>query len=306
MKTLVKKIAIYLFPFLLIFVLIEIFYKTVPNDYSYKFKTIPKKTDKTETLIFGNSHPYYGLNPIYFHTPTYNLSHVSQTIYFDKLLFDEYIHNFKNLKTLVLHIEYTSLSELVDTRENNWRKYYYQCYMKMDIPSISKYDFTKCFISSTRTFNENLRLLQMYYNEKSIVNCDENGFGTNYIPNKKNEITKKMALERVNLIEDNLMDFKENILRIENIINVCKKRNIKVVLLTLPVSNYFYEGLNPQKIKKIEESCFKLKKENENVYYLNLFQNKKFSNDDFFDADHLHSDGAKKSSKILNDYIMKL
>ena len=119
------------------------------------------------------------------------------------------------------------------------------------------------------------------------------------------EITEKMALERVKSIEDNLMDFKDNIYRIENMIDECKKRNIKVLLVSMPVTDYFYQGLNQEKLKKIERSCNELIKENKNVYFLNMFQDKRFTNEDFFDADHLHSDGAIKSSKIVNEYLIQ-
>ena len=305
MNTLIKKVLLYLLPLFLVFIALELFYRFVPNDYSVKYATLPKKYENTEVLIFGNSHTFYGLNPKYFDKPTYNLAHVSQTLYFDKILFDNYIDHFKTIKCVVLHIEYTSLSEIVDTEENNWRKYYYQTYMNLEVPSIKKYDCTKYFLSSTRSFNATAKLVLRYLNDGTIVNCDENGFGINYTKAKKAPLLKKDALQRVKNIEDNLMNFDDNIVRIQSIIATCKKRGIKVVILNMPVSSYFSEGVNQVKLKKIQETCNNIAKKNYNVSYLNLFKDKRFTNEDFFDADHMHTDGATKCSKVVNNFINK-
>ena len=98
MNKLIKRVLLYLSPLLLIFIAFEMFYRFVPNNYSVKYSTIPTKYNNTEILIFGNSHTFYGLNPKYFDKPTYNLAHISQTLYFDKLLFDKYIDKFKKYK----------------------------------------------------------------------------------------------------------------------------------------------------------------------------------------------------------------
>lgn len=306
MNTLVKKIVVYLSPLLVLFIGIEMFYRFVPNDYSVKYETIPTKLNTTEVLIFGNSHTFYGLNPKFFDRPTYNLAHISQTLYFDKLLFDTYIDEFKAVKCVILHIEYTSLSEIVDTEENNWRKYYYRTYMNLDVPSIKKYDFTKYTLASTRSVNATSKLMMKYLKEGTVVNCDENGFGTNYTKDKSVFITKKDALTRVKNIEDNLMNFDDNIVRIQSIIDTCKVRGIKVMLLNMPVTNFFSEGVNQFKLNKIQEACNVLANNNENVSYLNLFKDKRFTNDDFFDADHMHSNSAAKCSKIVNSYVEEL
>jgi hypothetical protein len=44
----------------------------------------------------------------------------------------------------------------------------------------------------------------------------------------------------------------------------------------------------------------------DHVSYLNWLQHDSFTEDDFFDADHLNEYGAEKLSKLLNDYILKL
>lgn len=306
MRSLLKKLVSFSLPVLLIFIVFELFYRLIPNDYSVKYEEIPKKLNKTELLFLGNSHTFYGLNPRYFNRPAYNLAHISQTIYFDQLLFNQYINQFGNLKCVVLNIEYTSLSEIVETEENKWRKYYYQTYMHLDVPSIKSYDLTKYFISSTRTFNANSKLIAQYLKDGTIAHCDQNGFGTNYKKSAKKPLLEKDALIRVKNIEDGLMNFTDNISRIQSMIDACKKRNIKVLLLNMPVTKYFSDNVNPVKLKKIQNTCKIITSKNANVYNLNLFTDKRFTLEDFYDADHLDTGGAAKCSRIVNDFTNRV
>lgn len=303
MKKLIKKSAFFLVPILSIFVVFELFYKFIPNDYSYKYEITPQKFEDTQVLIFGNSHTFYGLNPAYFSMPTYSLAFVSQSLYFDSLLFENYIDSFQKLKYVVLHIEYTSLSEQVDNEDSAWRRYYYQYYMHLDVPTIAAYDGTKYFLSSTRNFNTNIKIVERYLSEGSIVDCDSNGFGINYTKDKKVPLLESVALQRAASVEDHSMDFSDNILRVQSMIDKCKSKNIQVVLLTMPVSNYFSGAVDSIKLSKIQKTCLEFKHNNSNVSYLNLFTDKRFDNDDFFDADHLHTDGAKKASLIVSEFI---
>lgn len=303
MKKLIQKIFFFILPILIILLCVELFYRIVPNTFSTKNEDIKRKYNSNEVLIFGNSHTFYGLNPKFFSKQTYNLAIISQTLYFDELLFDKYLCKFKKLDFIILNIDYESLSELDNGDEDVWRKYYYKSYMDLNVPLISKIDLHSVFLSSTRNFYDNVKLLKRYFLDGSIVDCDENGFGINYT--KKNRMTniKEITPFTINRHEDNSTNFTHNLKRIQLIINKCKSKNVKVLLVTMPMTSYYFQGVNKFKLNKIFNSCLLLKKSNQNVYYLNLFQDKRFTNDDFHDPDHLHNEGAKKCSIIVNDFI---
>ncbi|MFC0779299.1 hypothetical protein [Flavobacterium sp. HJSW_4] len=258
-----------------------------------------------EVLIFGNSHSFYGLNPVFFDKTTFNLSNISQSLYFDKLLIDKHIDKFKKLKYIILTIEYTSLSQLKNTHEDIWRKYYYQHYMDLEVPIINSFDLNSWFISGTKSFSSNLQLVSRYFFEKTIVECNKSGFGTNYTKQSRVGNLEKSALITIKRHEDNLIDFTENITAIELIIEKCKSKGIQVILVTMPVSKNYAAKVKKEKLNKIFESALLLQKMNSNTFYLNLFNDSRFSNDDFYDADHLHNVGAEKCSMIVNDFLKK-
>ncbi|MNE35062.1 hypothetical protein D3C80_1288060 [compost metagenome] len=283
---------------------IEFFYRFIPNNYTEKQKQIIQNYD-SEVLILGNSHSFYGINPSSFNQKAYNFSNISQSLYFDELLLEKNITHFNNLKYVILTIDYFTLSQEDDTSEDLWRKYYYQQYMNLEVPSISKFDFKSYSLAITRNLEMNIELLQKYRNDKKLVECDDFGWGRYEGVNLEynNSVT---AIDIVKKNEDGLTDFKSNELRLQRMIDLCNKDKIKLVLITMPVTSYYAKNVNENKLKKIVASCNYFEEKNKNVIYLNLFQSPQFDNNDFYDTDHLNTKGAEKCSKILNKLILDL
>jgi hypothetical protein len=304
MKKLVRKITFFVLPILIVLGIIEVFYRVVPNNYIVKNRNVIKNYETAEVLILGNSHTFYGLNPAYFDKPTFNLSNISQTLYFDKLLFDKHIDKFKKLKYVILNVEYFSLGVLNNSSESDWRKYYYEMYMDLDVPIIEKTDINRYLLSSPRGFNANIKLMQRYFADGTIIDCNDSGFGINYTKEKiKIKDIYEDALVRVKGHENNNMNFSENNMILQKMIDKCNSLGIKVIIVTMPVSKPYAKGVNQKKLGKIVETCLSLENKNANVHYINLFNDSRFTNEDFYDADHLHTDGARKCSKIINSFI---
>lgn len=290
-------------PILLVWLSLELFYNNVPNNYSVKNQTLKRQSVKIKVLLFGDSHCLYGLNPQYFTRPTFNLSNVSQTIYFDKLLFEKHVDHLPNLKQVVFCIEYTNLSQKDNTGEDDWRKFHYQRFMDVKVPSITTYDPRQFSVAFTQSPSKTRDLLKRYFKTGSITDCDSNGWGTNY--KKADRIpSASIAERRAKIQEDGSMDFHQNVARMQEIISECKSRNIQVLIVSMPQTAIYEKYLNQNKLKAIINTCKKLRDQNsENVYYLNLFHDKRFTDDDFFDADHLNDSGATKASKIVDQYL---
>ncbi|MGO4772961.1 hypothetical protein ACEN2I_14970 [Flavobacterium sp. W22_SRS_FK3] len=303
MKKLIKKIFFFAIPILLVLLCIELFYRIAPNTFIVKREDVKRRFDNAEVLIFGNSHTFYGLNPKFFSKQTYNLANISQTLYFDNLLFEKYYCKFKKLDFIILNIDYESLSELDNGDDNVWRKYYYKSYMDLEVPIISVYNPKSYFLSSTRDFNTNVKLIERYFHEGTIVDCDENGFGINYTKEKRKSNFEELTPFRLKSNEDNSLDFKNNINRVQSIIDKCKNKGIQVILVTIPVAKGYAQGVNQQKLNKVFKTCLTLEKINSNVRYLNLFKDPRFTDDDFYDPDHLHNEGANKCSLIMNQFL---
>jgi hypothetical protein len=304
-KKFCKTLTIFLLPLLGCWIAIEVFYRAVPNNYTIKHDYISEHREQIEVLLFGDSHCMYGLNPLYFKANTFNISNVSQTIFFDKLLFDQYIDQLPKLKQVVFCIEYTNLSQADDTQDDVFRKYYYSHFMRLKVPTISRFDPGAYSITLAQDFSMTNRLLKKYIKTGKLYQCHTNGWGYDY--KKENRIAPELVAEhRAFIQEDGSLDFVRNSQRIRQMIDCCKKRNIGVLIVSMPQTRVFENYLNPEKLKKIVHSCEEFERQNENVSYLNLFADIRFTNEDFYDADHLNDSGAVKCSKIVNAALERI
>ena len=302
MRTLYLKIALFLAPLFLVWLALEVFYRQVPNNYSYKDQQLQKVAADIQTLVMGDSHAFYGVNPEYFKDPTFNLSNISQSLLTDELLLEKHIANLPALKTVFVNISYFTLSAKDSALESNWRKYFYYHGMGITAPSISFWNPQRYSMALIQRFDKSMALVQAYHKNHTIVNATPLGYGmqdASYIVKDKDAISLVIA----NKHEDNSLDFKNNTARLQRIIALCKKYEVAVVLLEMPVYTTYYNLLDTQKKEKIKSVLTNLSGVNDTVFYLDLSTNSLFEKQDLRDADHLTNSGAKKCSEYLNAYL---
>ena len=286
---------------LIVWVGIEIFYRTVPNNYSVKNKYIKNAYNDAEVLIMGNSHAFYGLNPDFFSIKSFNLSNISQTVFYDKLLFDKHVDSFKKLDYLILPIEYTTFTHRDDHADLKWRSYFYEAQMGVDTQFISRFNIKRYSLALVPRFRLTVNSISKYLSDGIIADCSTNGFGKYHGVNEVyNSATAGIA--KLKSHEDGSLNFNRNRKIVKDIIQKCKEKQIKVIIINMPVTSYYADNVSTVKRKKIINECKQLCVP-EKVFYLNLFQDGRFNNNDFYDVDHLNVEGAKKCSKIVSDFI---
>ncbi|GGG54664.1 hypothetical protein [Bizionia arctica] len=305
MRKLLTHIGLFLIPILVVWILAELFYRTVPNTYTYKNNQILNENNDVNMLVFGDSHTFYGINPEWLSVSSFNLANISQTIYFDKLLLEKHINHLPKLKYVIISVEYTTLSQIDNTQEDIWRKYFYSAQMDLEVPIIDWYNPKKYSLALTRKFNKTWKSYRDYRTEGTLIGSDVNGWGNTYLATVDSLELKTIAKNISRKHEDGSMDFSLNIGRIQQIIDLCKERHIEVILINMPVTKDYLDLLNPEKLKKIEATCDRLVKNNTNVKRLSFLRDPRFTTADFQDADHLNAQGAKKCSLLINEYLEK-
>ena len=302
MRRLYSKTALFLLPLFLVWLALEVFYRQAPNNYSYKDQQLQKVAPFTKTLIMGDSHAFYGINPVYFKDPTFNLSNISQSLLTDELLLEKHIANLPALKNVIINISYFTLSAKENDLESNWRKYFYYHNMGITAPSISFWDPQRYSMALIQRFDKSIDLVQQYHKNHTIVHSTPLGYG---MQDASDIVKDKEAISIViaNKHEDNSLDFKQNTARLQRIIALCKKYGVGVVLLEMPVYPAYYNLLDTEKKEKIKSVLHELSELNDTVFYLDLSTSPLFEKQDVRDADHLTNSGAKKCSILLNKYI---
>ncbi|NQU51903.1 MAG: hypothetical protein HQ522_05140 [Bacteroidetes bacterium] len=303
-KFIIKTIFISL-PILLSGLFMEVLLRNIPNDYEFKKEYLDKNASEIETLILGSSHSFYGFNPVYFTTKTFNASHISQSLNYDFEIIKKYQFGFKQLKTIVLPISYFTLFGKLEAGSESWRVKNYILYYGLKI-SNSYTDYSEVL---SNKINVNLKRLGSYYIKgNSAISCTSLGWGTNYKSENARDLieTGKTAALRhskdINDIKYKII-LRDNELTLSSIVAWCKNRNISLVLLTPPAFKTYRQNLNEAQLNETIEIAKRIDLDNSNCIYLNLLNDTNFVSKDFYDADHLSEIGAEKLSKLINEKI---
>jgi hypothetical protein len=304
-KRFIKRITIFVLPIIVLAIIIEMVIRYMPNDYKLKEKQLILKREKIKILTLGGSHTYYGIKPELFDSVTYNMAYVSQTLLFDKLIIEKYIDTLPNLKVLILPIAYISLSQQYGDGEEKWRKFNYFRYYGIE-PPFGKW-YQKYYLELLNLpSKKNLTKVYYYLSGKNMYSCDSTGWCNTFEHEKVSNLNKS-AKKAAKRHENGVMDFSQNNQYLNDIIAVCKEKNIKVFLITFPFWKSYRENLNHEKFQKIVNTCEAYDRENENVYYFNYSNyDSVFNTPDYFnDADHLSVKGAIDFSKLVNKMVIE-
>lgn len=302
MKKLLLRIILFLLPVIPCLFLAEILIGEVPNNYSFKNEYILTKGAEIETLILGSSHTYFGINPKYLELNSFNLANVSQSIMYDKALICNYMQYLPNLKRVIIPISYFTLPKVPNTGEEEWRKYDYLHFMNCETNILSPFNVKYYSVLASKGIAKSFKANFKYFLlKKDQVNCSEFGFGENSTLSQQKDLVSSgdIAAKRH---ENNNSDFSYNKEILADIVETSKQNQVELYIITTPTLSYYYSHLSKDKLllmnKTIETICAK-----NNVKYLNFLKDPRFEEKDFYDSDHLNSDGAVKFSKLLKEII---
>ncbi len=281
----------------------ELLLRNIPNDYSFKKNYLNTKSNSIEVLFLGSSHIYYGINPEYISRNSFNGSHISQSLNFDLAILEKYNESWKNLRYIIIPIDYFSMYSTLEGGIENWRVKNYRIYY--DIPKYGNYwsDFE---ILNGKLPSNISRVKSYLFNGKSDVTCNKFGFGTNFNSKGSKDLieTGKTASKRHTVeLENNQTTFSKNIQTINYMIEFANSHKLKIIFITCPAYSSYRENLNPIQLDNSVNVIKQLSAHNTNTSYHNLLTDNTFVADDYYDADHLNENGAKKLTLKIDSII---
>jgi hypothetical protein len=300
MKKFIRQIILFFLPVILIFLLTEYAVTTVPNSHKLKGDYLRNKASTIETLILGSSHTFYGVNPNYFSSNTFNASNVSQSPDIDLAILKTYEDSLINLGTVVIRLSYDTLFEQLKNSSEDWRLKDYKIYSEIKFDYAFKHNFELLSAGPSRCMAV---LINYYFKNESLLNCNVLGWGNDLQqkpPTNLNQVGKLVAEKHTaktwDLLDDNITIFKA-------LIEWCQKRNVKVIIVTPPAYKSYREHLSKNQLNKMIQVGYDLSLNSRNCVYYNLIDDKSFIATDFFDPDHLNKRGAQKLSLFINGLI---
>ena len=296
-------------PVLLVILFFECQLYLMPNSYSFKKHILEKNMD-TQILILGTSHELTGINPAFLSKKTINLANSDQPLYIDYKILDQNLSRLKNLETVIIPVSYFSLeTKMADTPEY-WREFFYERYFNIP-PETSQhlFDMKRFSLLALYGQRESMLFAMKLFHQSQGINgvigaIKDNGFqpsetGRSVLNETagKNSVAGHESMMKANNINANAS-------YLTSMIRELGQRNIKAVLITTPVTPYYYDHINPQTYDRMQQVLHDISFKYQ-VPYLNYMEDQRFNISDFSDTNHLNPDGAEKFTKILNSYLKK-
>jgi len=301
MKSFILKTILVALPVVVAAFAMEIGLRHIPNDYAYKNNYLKQHAAEIETLILGSSQEYYGLNPEYFSGEAFNACHVSQGYDMDFALLNKYISEMQSLKTLILPVSYTSISMDIENSAEAWRYKNYVIYYGLDRWRVNNSSELLAMKSSV-----NLKRLRDYYlDRKDEITCSALGWGKNFKAENSSspeETVGNMRRHTVGSPERLKAVVEKNRREMQKIIDLARERGATVILYATPISDAYRRNRLPAQRAVARHTAAELASVNSCCRVLDLSDDPRFTDADFFDADHLNDIGAKKLSIIVNGW----
>lgn len=285
-KLFAKRVILFFLPVILVFAVIEVLVRHVPNDYSYKNDWLEKNSDSVEVLVLGSSHSFFGINTQYL-KGGFNAAYTSQSLKYDWAIVRKY--SWKKLKVIVLPVDYLTLFYDMDDGPEPWKVRNYNIYYGFN--NYNFYDNFEIFNSSP---NLNIKRIMNYYlDHKSRVTVNETGSGNggNAAANLDSGF---VAAKRHTAKTDK--HFKDNLAYFDSIINFRK-----TLVITCPAYKSYYSVLDTVQLERTYEAI-----KQRNVAYHNFLKDTSFVAEDFSDPDHMSEKGAIKLTAKLNQILYSL
>jgi len=319
MKKFAIKLLFFILPFLVVLLGMDSWLRNIDSLYKEKYIGVQRAKD-TQILILGNSHANYGVNPVCFSLPAYNLASPNQSLYFDKQLVIKTLPSLPKLKYVLISIDYHSLYFSSQGIRDAWSYYGNDIRYKKrsyTLENISPFLFGYTPGVAISMLKKQLAKNSRYRNQKvlpfeveagvnlqdSIVNgylgfdkVEENSFNRNTYTDRVDGFNHKIK---------NSTEKQEILIDLIDMLQTLKNRNIIPVFFTTPVYFEYYKmldkGIIAQNKQDINCVCRKMQ-----LQYFDFSDCKAFSKIDFFDSDHLNKQGAIKFSTMLNEKLKQI
>lgn len=289
--------ALFLLPLLLAFGGGEWALRTMPNAYSTKAAGIAKAAPRVETLLLGASHMLMGVRPDLLETEAYSLAGVSQTFDIDCDLLEAYLPALPRLRNVVACADAAILFDPpLCEGEEKFRCTYYNLYLPTP-----RYGRWPRFSFETAAYTGVRNKVGAWLNGDVSPHIDRYGWYDGYIPDKKRRIdfSVQAAHECAEKHYKHGAKYLEhNRARLQRLYTLCRQHGLRFVLIATPTSPHYAAALPAQATKAADNTLHAFKGK-AGALVLDYSRDARFTETDFFDTDHLSTDGAAKFTRIL-------
>ena len=286
--------------------LVELYLLNVPNRYSYKYNYIKNHKNEIQVLLLGSCHIEDDLNPKLLGEHTFNAAISGREEVYDADLIKQFVPQMKNLKVLVMPLEYRDFAmgrgkkNPRDLKKHGGFQSTFKCmyYKYMNI-HIDPFWYWSEILNSELNYKERIH---MTYAQQ--IETDSLGFVQLLDANK---IDKWEYWDLPSIYDMSLPIDSSKYQQIFEIYHtagkICADNGVRLILTSLPMYKTYQEDLNPAAEREKRDFVKRIQKEFPTVEYYSFMRDERFLPEDFHDASHLSESGAPKFSKIFKEII---
>lgn len=292
MRKLLVEIGCFIAFLAVVFAGLEFLYKDYKSPVDYKIEGYKQSNDGITTLIIGNSHTEALLSPAFsgIAGKTYNVSMGGQDLFHMRILLEKCIEINPQLKNVILGLDYELYGYNFAREQQLWKdRHYYRSCGKM-------YDMSAANIIMAKSgfFLANRDLAYLFNGPSVPLNV--------FIPPVLTGNKEKQCIGRAREHSEYKYSTqleKENEETLRQILILCKKNKLNLILLNTPKSECYIKHFNKSVVKRSKVLYNDIAAEYR-FPYLDLFDSNVFTEYDFADFDHLNERGVKKVVEIIN------
>lgn len=294
MKKFLTKIFFFFIPVLL---LLEIRTRNFNGQYAQKAQGLNTLADSIELLIVGNSHANDNISPHEFDLFAYNAAFGSQSLYFDKRIALKYSEQLPKLRYVLISVEFSSFYRLHRSSRDKFYHYYYG--IDFEGKDFFKEDISYFFFGYTPKYaiRDMFEVQDQLFRGWKGQSVQESTIDELYAVETRASYFNALASKNVDLRPNILEDLDEFV---EELIT----RGIKPVFITNPIHEDLKNLLDTGVLNRNKNDLIHMG-EKYQIPYRNYLTTP-FRDDEYYNSDHLNERGAKRFSRMLNEYINEL
>lgn len=293
----VRRIAVFMLPILVVGVVLELVMLQLNDSYKYKHSYIEQSGSDIQTIILGNSHAYFGIDPSVMPGNAFNLANLGQSLRLNRDVLLHYEDQLDGLDLVVLNVSYNTMYG--DTSDSPWRAPFYA--HKMNISSNAtdlNYLEGSSLLLSLGLKPVYKTLVSYFFLEESYIHCDSLGQGTFTQPGSEEKL-RNTGLKAATRHGSSNGESGVSEAMIREVLEACRQKNVRCLLVMMPASSFYLEHLDPDRVQKIEERLMALAQEYNNVQVRNYLDYPALADSLYFDGDHLTREGARRYTEMM-------
>lgn len=270
---------------------------SLPTTYAKKHDLLARAAGRVETLVLGDSHAYFGLDPHRLPGWAFNMANVSQPLAIDAALLERLLPGLPRLRRVVWGLSYHApRTELAATTEA-WRLAFYERTFGIPAPAPwyapSHHSWIALYGDPRGAAKE---LLGAAADRELFEGFDQHG-AVLPRPRRTAAIDDAEAALVVRLQEQAMTAeaLPRNQAAVERALALAAARHVAVTFVTLPVTRAYARHASPARVAEARALAHGFA----GARYLDHFADPAFADADFMDPDHLAPTGARKLAARL-------